>query len=104
VAALNVALVAGVAACGDDSDAADQRAAEQRDLDVAHVYIDRKTTAGKTPGKPAGPTNATSPTGSSAECGPTNAADQPPSRSPLDKGASDSPPPASSMCWTPGGG
>lgn len=43
------------------------------------------------PEKPAAPTSAISPTGSSAACGPTNAAEQPPHHSPLDKGASDSP-------------
>ncbi len=42
--------------------------------------------------KPAEPTNATSPTESSAECGATNRPANNPSPSPLDKGASDRPP------------
>ena len=41
--------------------------------------------------KPAAHTNATSPTGSSAECGATKPPDNTPTHSPLDKGASDSP-------------
>ncbi len=41
--------------------------------------------------KPDEPTNDTSPTASSAACGETKPPDDHPSRSPLDKGASDSP-------------
>jgi Transposase IS116/IS110/IS902 family len=64
---------------------------QQRDQAAARTYIDHKTTEGKPAEKPTGPTSATSPTASSAECGPTNDDERQPYPSQLDKGASDSP-------------
>jgi len=65
---------------------------QQRDRNDARTYIDSKTTEGKkTAKKPDEPTNATSPTESSAACGKTKKSEPWPSPPPLDKGVSDTP-------------
>ena len=65
---------------------------QQRSQPEAAAYLARKAAEGKTRREARRATNANSPTGSSAECGATKPPDNTPTHSPLDKGASDSPP------------